>query len=95
MTSSAGTSGNGHHMEHRKLCLIIRKHFCDVQVMELWHTLPTEAVEIFLEIFKSCQNTSLGNLLTSAFYFTVLKLQIFPKCENLPPTCYLDKHCLK
>jgi len=35
-------------MEHRKLCLIIRKHFCDVQVMELWHTLPTEAVSLLL-----------------------------------------------
>lgn len=44
---STKNRGYRHNLEHRRFPLDIRKHFCAVQVMEHWHRLPEEAVEIF------------------------------------------------
>lgn len=44
VVSSYKTMSNGHKLEHRKLCLNIRKHFT-VQLTEHWHRFPREVVE--------------------------------------------------
>ena len=42
----------------------MRKNFFTVRVTEHWNRLPREVVEsLFLEIFKSCLVTVLGNVL--------------------------------
>lgn len=42
---SARTRADGHELEHKKLCLNVRKDFCDGWVMVRCNTLPREAVE--------------------------------------------------
>ncbi|KFV76646.1 hypothetical protein N308_07469, partial [Struthio camelus australis] len=55
---------NGHKLKHRKFCLKTRKNFFTVRVTEHWSRLPREALEFpSLEIFKSCLDTILGNVL--------------------------------
>lgn len=45
--------GNGHKLEHGRLPLITRQHFCAAWETEHRHRLPREVAEIPLEISKS------------------------------------------
>lgn len=64
VVASARTRDNGHKVEYRRFHLNTRKHFCAMQVMEHWHSLPRYIVQSpSLDIFKSCLNVVLGNLL--------------------------------
>lgn len=58
----SGTLGNGHKLQHRNFCLILRKKFLTVRVTENWNRLPRKLVDS-MEIFKSCLSTILGNVL--------------------------------
>ncbi|KFV87219.1 hypothetical protein N308_01789, partial [Struthio camelus australis] len=55
---------NGHKLTHRKFHLNLRKNFFTVRVTTHWNRLSREVVECpSLEIFKSCLDRFLGNLL--------------------------------
>ncbi|KFV83275.1 hypothetical protein N308_01282, partial [Struthio camelus australis] len=54
---------NGHKPKRRKFGLNMRKNFFTVRVVEHWKRLPREVVKSpFLEIFKTCLDTFLGNV---------------------------------
>ncbi|PKU42480.1 hypothetical protein llap_7210 [Limosa lapponica baueri] len=63
MVPSNRTRGNGHKLGHRKFHLNIRKKFFALRVTEHWNRLPREIVESPLEIFKTCLDACLSNLL--------------------------------
>ncbi|KFV82995.1 hypothetical protein N308_15239, partial [Struthio camelus australis] len=55
---------NGQKLKHRKFHLNMRKNFFTVRVTEHWNRLPREVVEFpSLEIFKTCLDAILGNML--------------------------------
>ncbi|KFQ85444.1 hypothetical protein N337_11139, partial [Phoenicopterus ruber ruber] len=55
---------NEHKLKHRRLPLNIRNHFFTEKVTKHWHRVPREVVEsVSLEIFKSCLDMVMGNLL--------------------------------
>ncbi|KFV77672.1 hypothetical protein N308_06996, partial [Struthio camelus australis] len=55
---------NGPKLNHREFHLNLRKNFFTVRVTEHWTRLPREVVESpLLEIFKTCLDVILGNLL--------------------------------
>ncbi|KFV85779.1 hypothetical protein N308_12565, partial [Struthio camelus australis] len=55
---------NGQKLNHRKFRLNMRKNFFTVRGTEHWNRLPREVVEPpSLEIFKTCLDAILGNML--------------------------------
>ena len=56
------TRGNCHKLRHRKFCTNVHKNFFTVRVMEHWNRLPRGVVESSLEIFKTCLDAYLCNL---------------------------------
>ncbi|KFV88835.1 hypothetical protein N308_13770, partial [Struthio camelus australis] len=55
---------NGQKLKHRKFHLNLRKNFFTVLVTQHWSRLPREVVEPpSLEIFKTCLDVILGNML--------------------------------
>jgi len=60
---SARTRSSGLKLEHRKFHTIMWKNFLMAREMEHWNGLPREMVESPMEIFKTCLNAHLCNLL--------------------------------
>ncbi|KFV78713.1 hypothetical protein N308_05785, partial [Struthio camelus australis] len=55
---------NGHKLKHREFCMITRKHFFTVRVVEHRNRLPMEAVQSpSLEILKTQLDMVLRSLL--------------------------------
>ena len=64
MVSSDCTRDSEHKMKHKRFCLIIREHIFTVRVTKDLNRLPREVVDcLSLDIFKSCLDMVLGNLL--------------------------------
>lgn len=59
----ARTEGSGHKLEHVRLLLSTRQHFCAVRVAEHWHRLPRGCGVSSWGIFKNHLDVGLGTLL--------------------------------
>jgi len=56
-------SSNGLELEYTKFCTNMWKKFFTVKLMEHWNRLPTEFVQSPMEIFNTCLDICLCNLL--------------------------------
>jgi len=57
------TRGSEHKLKHRKFQLNTRKNFFTLRVTEHWNRLPRGVVDSSMEIFKTCLDEVLCNVL--------------------------------
>lgn len=69
--------GSEHKQEHRKFHLNMRKSFFIVKVREHWNRLLRKVMESPLEVFKTCLNAFLCNLLYRTCFIRALNYMIF------------------
>ena len=69
------TRNNGLKLEHRRFCTNTWENFFMVRVTEHWNRMPREVVEsLSMEIFKTCLDFYLCNLLKETCFITGVRL---------------------